>query len=245
MVSRRAILAVLIGGGGGAAAFTQLGNDPGEPTTDQQDGLMADDSNSPTSTRSSTPTTTEADGSNVETLTPRDGSPTPTEQSTETATETRAPTQTKTETATDSTTETATPAPIQSVARTSWQSDVVGRVDFVLTQNFSDAEFIEWGRTTQTDDGTVFPTLRVRVNRDTQKLAARAELEGDFTDVQQINGSTSALDVVTRLKANETTNLRPAFQPLEGLERVVFQIDDSKRVQSPTPTPTPTDDGFL
>jgi len=244
MVSRRAILGLLIGGGGGAAAFTQLGNDTDAPATNQQSGLVADDSSSPTPTRSSTSTTTEADGSNVDTLTPRDDTPTPIEQSTETATETRAPTETTTETTTE--TPTRTPTPTQSVARTSWQSDVAGRVEFVLAENYADnVKFLGWGRTTQTDDRTVYPTLRVRATAEIPKVAARAELQGDFSTLQEIKWSLSTLDAGTRVNAGETLNLRPAFQPHEPLERVVFEIDDSTRLQSPTPTPTPTESGFL
>jgi hypothetical protein len=240
MVSRRAILGVLIGAGGGAAAFTQLGNDTDAPATDQESGLVADDSSSPT------PTTTEAHGSNVDTLTPRDGSPTPTEQPAETATETRAPTETETTTETTTETATRTPTPTQSVARTSWQSDVAGRVEFVLAENYSsNVDFLGWGRTTQTDDGTVYPTLRVRTTAEIPKVAARAELQGDFSTLQETKWTLSGLHVVSRLEAGETVNLRPAFEPHEPLERVVFEIDDSKRVQSPTPTPTPTDSGFL
>jgi len=124
-------------------------------------------------------------------------------------------------------------------------SDTLGRVDFILKNNFSDAEFVEWGRTTQTDDGTVYPTLRTSVTQETPKLAARAELQGDFSQVDRYSKTLSGLHTASRLNAGETVNLRPAFEPVDGLQRVIFAIDDSKRIQSPTPTPTPTDNGFL
>lgn len=258
MVSRRAILGLLIGGGGGFAAFTQLGNDTDAPATDQESGLVADDSSSPTPTRSSTPTTTEADGSNVDTLTPRDDSSTPTEPS-ETASETRTPTETDTpdDTPTQTTAPTQTATATPTASRRATVSHRGTRTEIVLTNVWTDAAVLNFG-------GEIIPAsnqdpTRLRVGllvRNTsddtyRQLGALARVPDPPTSAAGVDlidptARSVDLDVASGARAR----LYPELEWHPDLDRVEVVVDSGETIQqtrteTPTPTPTPTEGGFL
>jgi len=251
MVSRRAILGVLIGGGGGAAAVTQLGTHTEPPTTDQQRGVMDNDTETPSATRSSTPTATADDGSNVDTLTPREDTATPPDQPTETATETQAPTATETRapTATPTDTETETPT----ASRRTTVSYRGTRTEIVLTRLWTDVRVISFDAEIIDDPTRIRVRLFVRNTSDQtySRLGALAVVPDPPTNiagVSVINERGRSVD--TDVSPGGRASLYPRVEWHPDLDRVEVVVDSGAEIQqtrteTPTPTPTPTEGGFL